>query len=80
MRTISIRLPEDLLGRLEAEARVRRVTRSWLVRKSLEKALHTESPASEASCYDLARDLAGTFKGLPEDLAEDPKYMEGFGQ
>jgi predicted transcriptional regulator len=80
MRTISIRLPEDLLGRLKAEARVRRVTRSWLVRKSLEKTLPTESSASEASCYDLARDLAGAVKGLPEDLAEDPKYMEGFGQ
>ena len=32
------------------------------------------------SCYDLARDLAGTVKGLPKDLADNPKYMEGFGQ
>ena len=31
------------------------------------------------SCYDIASDLAGAVKGLPEDLAGDPKYLEGFG-
>ena len=30
--------------------------------------------------YDLARDLAGSLKGLPRDLAHNPKYMEGFGE
>jgi hypothetical protein len=37
-------------------------------------------PAGAVSCYDLARDLAGTVKGLPKDLADNPKYMKGFGQ
>jgi len=32
------------------------------------------------SCFDLARDLAGSIKGLPEDLALDPKYFEKFGE
>lgn len=40
-----------------------------------------EQPSTGAvSCYDLARDLAGTVKGLPKDLAHNPKYMEGFGE
>jgi hypothetical protein len=56
------------------------VTKSRLLRESLEEALHAKSPARVASCYDLARDLAGSVKGLPEDLADNPKYMEGFGQ
>jgi hypothetical protein len=30
--------------------------------------------------YDLARDLAGSVKGLPRDLATNPKYLEGFGR
>ena len=80
MQTISLRLPEDLVAQLHTEAKARRVTKSWLVRESLEKALHKPSPTGVVSCYDLARDLAGTVKGLPEDLAENPKYMEGFGQ
>ena len=56
------------------------MTKSWLVRKNLEKGLHEQPPAGSVSCYDLARDLAGTVKGLPKDLADNPKYMEGFGQ
>jgi predicted DNA-binding protein len=80
MRTISLRLPDEILAQLDAEAKARGVTRSFLVRESLEKVLHKESSGGAVSCYDLARDLAGAIKGLPEDLAGNPKYMEGFGQ
>ena len=80
MRTISVKLPDELLAELARQAKARRVTKSWLVRKSLEKGLHEQPPAGAVSCYDLARDLAGTVKGLPKDLADNPKYMEGFGQ
>ena len=80
MRTISLKLPDDLLLKLASEAKARRVTKSFLVRGGLEKTLHPKSPRGEISCYDLARDLAGTVKGLPKDLADNPKYMDGFGQ
>lgn len=79
MRTISLKLPDTLLTQLDNEAKARRVTKSWLVRESLEKALRKQSPAGAVSCYDLAHDLAGAVKGLPKDLAVNPKYMEGFG-
>jgi len=79
MRTISVKLPDDLLAQLAKEAKARRVTKSALVRDSLEKGLHGQ-PAGAVSCYDLARDLAGKLKGLPRDLADNPKYMDGFGQ
>jgi hypothetical protein len=80
MQTISLKLPDDLLAQLESEAKARRVTKSWLVRESLERALRQPSPTGVISCYDLSRDLAGSVKGLPKDLADNPKYMEGFGQ
>ncbi len=80
MRTISLKLPDDLLAQLDSTAKARRVTKSLLVRESLEKALHQPSQAGGTSCYDLSGDLAGAVKGLPEDLADNPKYMEGFGQ
>ena len=75
-----MRLPDDLLEDLGRDARARRVTKSRLVRESLEKALRRRSPANAVSCYDLARDRAGRGKGLPKDLACDPKYMHGFGR
>jgi predicted DNA-binding protein len=80
MQTISLKLPDELLAELESAAKARRVTRSWLVRESLETALRKRPPSGDVSCYDLARDLAGSVKGLPKDLADNPKYMEGFGQ
>ena len=75
-----MKLPDQLLAQLGKEAKARRVTKSWLIRESLEKGLHGLPEAGTASCYDLARDLAGTVKGLPKDLADNPKYMDGFGQ
>lgn len=80
MQTISLKLPDDLLAQLASEAKARRVTKSWLVRESLKRALRKQSPAGAASCYDLARDMAGAVKGLPKDLADHPKYMDGFGR
>lgn len=80
MRTISLKLPEDLIADLQREAKARRVTKSGLVRESIEAALHSRSSHGAASCYDLARDLAGAVKGLPRDLASNRKYMDGFGE
>jgi hypothetical protein len=80
VQTISLKVPDDLLAQLTSEAKARRVTRSRLVRESLEKALNEKPSASSVSCYDLARDLAGSVKGLPRDLAQNPKYMEDFGK
>ena len=80
MRTISFKLPDALLREVESEARLRRVTKSQLVRASLEQALTEGRGGAGASCYDLARDLAGKMKGLPKDLATNPAYLKGFGQ
>jgi hypothetical protein len=80
MRTISLKLPDELLDQLAKRAMARRVTRSSLVRGILETALRGDSSPGALSCYDVARDLAGTVKGLPKDLAHNSKYMEGFGR
>ena len=77
MQTISFKLPDDLLADLEREAKARHLTKSILVRRSLETALRRRHAGS---CFDLAQDLAGSLKGLPHDLAHNPKYMNGFGE
>jgi Ribbon-helix-helix protein, copG family len=52
MQTISLKLPDDLLEQLEQEAKARRVTKSLLVRESLEKALRAgSSPARDTSYH-----------------------------
>lgn len=80
MNTISLKLPDRLLERLEEASRARGTTKSSLVRECLEKSLDAPTAGGKSTCYDLARDLAGSLKGLPRDLATNPKYMKGFGQ
>lgn len=79
MTTISLKLPDRLLELLEAESRARRTTKSSVVRDCLERTLGAPPRKAKVSCYDLARDLAGSVKGLPRDLATNRKYLEGFG-
>lgn len=80
MNTISLKLPDPLLKRLEAAARARGTTKSSVVRQCLEQSLDARPTGGKATCYDLAADLAGSLKGLPRDLATNPRHMEGFGQ
>lgn len=80
MQIISLRLPEALLAELEKETRLRRTNKSALVRAALERELASSMERKNPSCYDLARDLAGSLKGLPKDIATNPKYLEGFGE
>lgn len=80
VKTISLKLPDRLLELLEGESRARGATKSSLVRECLGKVLVARPSEGEATCYDLARDLAGSVKGLPHDLATHPKYLEDFGR
>ena len=59
------RLPDEILARLDAEAKARGVTRSSLLRESLEKALSKVSSAGAISCYDLLTTLPGQSRAGP---------------
>jgi hypothetical protein len=80
MQTISLKLPDSLLALLEKESRLRRMNKSALVRAALERELSAPKREGRPTCYDLAHDLAGSIKGLPKDIATNPKYMEDFGR
>jgi hypothetical protein len=80
MRTISLRLPEELIVRLERKAKSRGVTKSRLMRESLEKAVNEPAKGRGLSCYDLSADLIRGPRARYPDLATHPKYMGGFGE
>ena len=79
MKTVSLKLPEGLLAQIENVAKRRRVSKSVLIRESIEQAL-MKAASEPVSCYSLARDLAGSVKGLPKDIAHNRKYMRDFGK
>ena len=91
MTTISLKLPDGLLERLERESRARRTTKSSLVRECLEQQLPDKTPPVDLaelppgeSFYDKALPILKKAwahnRRLPRDLATNPKYMKGFGE
>ncbi len=80
MVTVTAKLPPSLAAQLSAQARQKRVSKSEIIRRSLEKTLSSEKGRSLPSIYERTKHLAGALKGNPpRDLSTNKKYMEGFG-
>ena len=86
MKTLTVRLPENLVAEIESESRLRRVSKSDVVRERLQSAGHAiRQKARRPSFKELAGDLIGSVKGdgLPKDLSANKKrYLRelGYGQ
>ena len=80
MKTISLKLPDELLVKLERAATQQGLNKSEVVRAALELVLNGRHKTKRPlSALDLAGDIVGSCKG-PGDLSTNPKYMEGFGE
>jgi hypothetical protein len=64
MKSLTIRLPTELVGQIEAESRARGISKSDIVRERLAR------PVEGAAAPGAAlADLIGSVDGLPEDLS-----------
>ncbi len=79
MKTLSLKLPDELDARVGAVARELGSSKSEVVRSALEAYLAGEAPPVSGSALDLAGDLVGALEG-PEDLSYHEKHMRGFGE
>jgi len=79
MKTIAIKLPDELLDVIRDIATKRGETRSAVMREALEEYFSRKKPRIEGSCLDLASDLAGCLQG-PPDLSTNPAHMDRYGE
>ncbi len=79
MKTLTVKVPEELDVKLAAVAAKRGESKSVLVRAALESMLSKSEVVTSNSCLDLARDLAGSVEG-PSDLSHSTKHLEGYGK
>ena len=80
MKTLNVRVSDRLAAELDAELRVRRISKSDVVRERLQNG---KSGTKLPSHLDGIADLIGSVEGLPEDLSAriDPYLREtGFGR
>ena len=79
MKTISVKVPEDLDLKLTAVAAKRRESKSALIRAALDHIVKSSEAVTPNSCLDLAKDLIGSVEG-PADLSYDNKHLKGYGR
>ena len=71
MKTLTVRLPEAMVAKIEAESRRRKLSKSDVVRERLQAA--DERPATHSARLDGIADLIGSVEGLPEGLSSKRK-------
>ena len=82
MKTVTFRLPDELVADLDSEAQRRHMSRTDLVRERLETYSAGTRSAARASFLDLARDLVGSVgdDDRPADLgARHKHYLKAWG-
>lgn len=80
VKTLSLKIPEQLERRIAHEVARRHIPKSVLVREALEKHLAGASPAGKTPSFlDLAGDLIGRYRGSG-DVSTNPKYLDDFGK
>lgn len=72
MKTLTVRLPEQLVAEIEAESRGRGVSKSDVVRDRLQG--RPASARSKPESLAAIADLVGSVTGLPPDLSSRRKH------
>lgn len=79
MTTISLKVPDGLVARMDAVARAKRISRSALLREALEEKLMVIARETPPSLFERSADLCGKERSGLGDLASNPQHLEGFG-
>ncbi len=79
MKTLTVKVPEELDAKLTRIAARRGASRSALIRTALEELATTDEALQPLSCLDLAKDLLGQTEG-PTDLSYNKKHLKGYGR
>jgi len=73
-RTITVKLEDRILAQIDAEARVRRTTRSAVVRERLAR-----TGRAGGSAWNRMKDLVLGEDSAPADLASNKAHLRGYG-
>lgn len=81
MKTLTIKVPDELAVRIKKHADRIGISKSAFIRESIEKEFQNGTFVEETpSFYDLVKDDLGCVDSGIGDLSTNPKHMEGFGK
>ena len=79
MKTLTLKIPENIEIQLITLARERGISKSQIVREALMEYFSQNKIKSTGSFTELAHDLAGCVEG-PSDLAINKNYLKEYGE
>ena len=79
MKTLTVKVPEELDLKLEAVAAKRGESKSNLIRTAIISILKENKAVIPNSCLDMAKDLVGSVEG-PSDLSFNKRHLKGYGK
>ena len=74
MRTVTVKLPDEVFQKVSRSAAQRRVSKSEIIREALSA---KEMPSE--SLYSRIEDLVFDGTGIPRDLSSSPQHLKGYG-
>lgn len=78
MKTLSLKLPDELDAKLAAAAKRVRTSKSEVARQALDAYLNGGGREQKGTFLELAGDLIGCLEG-PGDLSHNADYLRDFG-
>jgi len=79
MSDLVLNLPARLRTRLEAEAQRLGRTPEQFAKDALVERLKPNARPQNQSLFERSRDLCGSLRGGPTDLARNKDHLEGYG-
>ena len=79
MKTLTLKISDDISTRLALAAHKDGTGKSDIVLKALEEYLFRKQPDFDYSFFEIAKDIAGCVDG-PHDLSHNKEWLEGYGK
>jgi hypothetical protein len=79
MKTLTIKVPDELFAEIASAAQIRKVPKSEIVRERLLGKPATKR-ATKASLWSRMEDLVIPMDSLPVDLSSNKAHLKGYGK
>ena len=80
MKTLTVKLPDQLFFEITGQARARNMSKSDVVRERLAQHARPLMKQHRGSLWIRMEDLVIDSKALPHDLSSNKKHLKGYGQ
>lgn len=79
MKTMTIKVPDEVFAEIANAAAIRKVSKSEIIRERLLRK-SSAAPAKKSSLWSRMEDLVISRDSLPTDLSSNKEHLRGYGE